>query len=222
MNRTLLVAGLAVVAASSQAAILTQWNFNTSLTVPSIGTGSQFLVGGTTQTSVSGTGSTDAGSPNNALNTSGYPAQGTGNKTAGVGFFTSTVGQGDIIVTWDNRHSGTASRYTRFQYTTNSGASWIDGPLFDTNVTTFVNNRSVDLSAVSAVENNAQFGFRFVSEFAPGGSTYAPTTSTSSYGTGGTMRYDMVTVNASPVPEPASMIALGAGLLALARRRRSK
>ncbi|MFN8852355.1 MAG: PEP-CTERM sorting domain-containing protein [Armatimonadota bacterium] len=33
---------------------------------------------------------------------------------------------------------------------------------------------------------------------------------------------DITLTNVAAVPEPASMIALGAGLLALARRRRSK
>jgi hypothetical protein len=55
--------------------------------------------------------------------------------------------------------------------------------------------RSADLSLVSGVENNAKFGFRVITAYAPGTSAIARADGTSAaYSTAGTVKYDMVTV----------------------------
>ncbi|MEI7685350.1 MAG: PEP-CTERM sorting domain-containing protein, partial [Planctomycetota bacterium] len=78
-----------------------------------------------------------------------------------------------------------------------------------------------------AVENNANFGFRFVAVFDPvNGSNYisANTGAAADYRTTGTTRFDMVQV--ASVPEPSSFILGGAlcgglGLRMLRRRKAS-
>lgn len=223
--------------ATSQAVVITQWNFNSNPADGNTGTGSldastgfgtASTVGGTSSAFASGTsngGSTDpAATDNSGWQTSAYAAQGTGNKTAGVQLLTSTSGYEDITVSFDVRKSNTSSRFLQFQYTTD-GTTWVDfGDLLDGNAgDTWFNNNSFDLSSVSAVENNANFGLRVVAAFDPAGSGYLSSNSASAYATSGTVRYDMFTVSGTQVvPEPATLAALGLGAMALIRRKRNK
>jgi len=131
----------------------------------------------------------------------------------GLQFAVSTVGKKEVKVFWDIAASGSASKYTRFQYTLDVTATppvWVDytpalqdspgvtpaGGLYvlDTADSTLL-QRSADLSLVSGVENNAKFGFRVISSNAPGTSSIARADGTSdAYSTAGTVKYDMVTV----------------------------
>lgn len=221
------------VASAARADIITQWNFNfgndantaTGTTNPAIGAGTASTLGGITTSFSSGDASGGSTDPNvgddSGWQTTGYPAQGVGSGTAGVKFAVSTLGFSNVVVTFDTRHSNTSSRFVSLDYTLD-GSSWTSFQTYEATLggDQWHNLRTADLSGVSGASNNANFAVRMVTVFAPGTGGYLSSNPNSNYASTGTLRYDMVTVSGSAVPEPATMAVLGVGAAALLRRRR--
>jgi hypothetical protein len=214
MKRAFLVFSLTVAATLSVPAdTLTQWNFNsnppdptnnptTGTLEPSVGTGTATLVGGATSTFAGGSTVDPAAVDDSGWNTATYPAQGTGNKTRGVQFRASTLGFESIVVTWEQQNSATSSRYTRFQHSVD-GSNFVDGAVIVASTAGQYGSQSVNLNSIPALNDNPNFAFRILAEFestATGAGTvgYVATTGTSAYATGGTIRYDYVTISGVP------------------------
>src|SRR5215475_13400426 len=171
-----ILAGLA----SAHADIVAQWNFNsippdgsttTGTTTPSVGSGTASLIGGVTGGFSTGSTNDPASSTDDSgWQTTGYPAQETGNKTGGVQFNVSTVGYSNIVVRWDQRVTSTASKYYRLQYSIN-GTTFFD---FSTPIVmqaapgspaSYYEAQTNGLSSIAGANNNPNFAFRIVSEF---------------------------------------------------------
>ena len=197
---------------SSRAAsliVIAQWNFNsnpadadtrTGTTIPSLGSGSAASVGAVTQLFFTGSPSDPAfgGGDNSGWSISSFPPQGTGNKQEGVQFNVSTSGRRNIVITWVQRVSPTASRYSRLQYSTNR-ADFIDfaAPVVLGDADRF-ESQSIKLVEIAGVNDNGDFACRIVTEFegtaiGTANNNYV-TASTSDYSTVGRLRFDMVTV----------------------------
>ncbi|MCC7520144.1 MAG: T9SS type A sorting domain-containing protein [Flavobacteriaceae bacterium] len=197
---------------------LAQWNFNgdaattvpggATAPTPSVGTGTAALIGGVTASFASGVasgGSSDpvtTSPPNYGWGTTTYAASGTENKQRGVQFNVSTVGYAGITFMFDQRLSNSSNNTYVAQYTIN-GTDWVDAQTFTFTPAatgtgdTWYKNRTVDLSSIVALDNNANAAFRVVSAFEPTSGNYLSSTSTSTYATTGTVRFDMVTISAA-------------------------
>ncbi|RZJ65594.1 MAG: T9SS type A sorting domain-containing protein [Flavobacterium sp.] len=216
-----LLATLLISATSFGQITIAQWNFNgeTTETVPGgaispttsillVPEASASLVGGTTATfangnTTAGTTETETTSPPNfGWNSTTYPASGTENKSRGVQFNVNTTNYVGITFRFEQRLSNTAANTYQVQYTTDASATtpvWVDAQQFTFTPAatgtgdTWYNDRTVNLQAVTALNDNPNAAFRVVSEFDPGTGNYLAARSTSTYA-GGTVRYDMVTV----------------------------
>ncbi|MFN7140862.1 MAG: immunoglobulin domain-containing protein, partial [Limisphaerales bacterium] len=176
---------------------------NASGTAGLIG-GDAELIGATTSSFAAGS-STDpahSGGDNSGWNTSGYPPQGTGDKTAGVQFRFSTAGLENIVLSWQQRVSATASRYYQFQYSTN-GSDFVDlGPAIVMTADSVYQGRTVALTGLHGADNNPNFAVRIVSQWestAIGSANNNFVGTSSTYTPGGTLRFDMVTVTGQPI-----------------------
>jgi hypothetical protein len=143
--------------------------------------------------------------PNWALQTTGYPAQGQDSGLAGIVVSVPTTGYQNITVKFDVRWSNTASKFLAVEYTTDGGVNWTRARVLEArrgdrwHGDTGANGGygalvELDLSADSAVNNNAQFAFRVVTIFDPNTGQYTAAQSGSNYSTRGTLRYDLIEI----------------------------
>ncbi len=207
---------------TAQPTVIAQWNFNSAPADANTGTGtlSPSTGGGTATTDGvttlffggSASDPANSGSDNSAWSTASYQSQGTGNKTAGIVLTVSTAGKQNIVVNWDQRVSGSASKYYRLQYSTN-GTSFLDfsSPVAMSAINTF-EAKTNSLVGVPSVDNNTNFAFRIVAEFESSATGNANsnyvTTAGAGYTTGGTVRYDMMTISAETIIPPDAEPAL--------------
>jgi hypothetical protein len=186
------------------------WDFNsvtndaapaTGSDLPAIGVGSISVIGGVTQTYATGNSADLNTTDNSGYQTTGYPASTLNPKTAGIEVSANATGFNGLKVEFFQRLSNTAANTWVLQYTEDITAGspvWVDATTFTftpqssgTGDTWYF--RSVDLSGITTLNNNANVGFRVVSDFDPITGDYLAARSTSTYA-GGTCRFDLFRV----------------------------
>ncbi|HTG44065.1 MAG TPA: hypothetical protein VK633_05990, partial [Verrucomicrobiae bacterium] len=191
--------------------VFAQWNFNsvaadadpsTGILEAAVGSGNANYMGAVSHSfgTVSGGATSDpAPSDNTMLKLSSFAKQSAENKERGIEFRASTRGRRAIILMWDQYNSGSASSWWRVQYTTN-GVDFIDhSAIQNSTPSKWIHQQTVNLSDVSGVDQNANFGLRLVAEFestaaGAGVEGYTAVDATSNYSTAGTLWIDMVTL----------------------------
>lgn len=190
MKSALIVSLLALATATSPAAIIVQWNFNsnppdidtaTGITTPSVGAGTITTIGGVTNPGFNnGAGSSDpAASDNSGFQTETYAAQSTESGQRGIEVDVGTGGFSSPAITglqidFDLRTSNTSSAWWRLDYTTDGGTNWTLGTATKVNNPSasgsngdrWHNGQTVTITDPAALDNT-DFGFRVVSVFSP-------------------------------------------------------
>ena len=211
MRSAILVSIAPALVLFTQAAVITQWDFNSAEFDFMPGTGTFEAAVGDGSASAMGArdsfGSVASGATsdlnegdNTQVRLAGFPTQGTLNKTAGLEFFASTAGYENIRLSWDHYNSGSASRYWRIQYTLD-GIEWQDHEVFiNQEASKWLLDRSVSLAGVEGAKDNPNFGIRLLAEFEEtalgfGAAEYRPVNVEAAYSPNGTFWVDMVRVH---------------------------
>ncbi|MEY3084242.1 MAG: hypothetical protein RL037_422, partial [Bacteroidota bacterium] len=201
--------------------ILALWNYNSITGTPAspvadLGTGSSQVVGSmvvaTAATGMDPLINNGCGTQN-GLNPGAWAftaTPGLTNESSGVQYTASTVGSQNIRFTWDQRWSGTATNTVRLQYTLD-GTTWTNFTMTSANTTfcngsidngRFQNNGagdqyrriSADFSAITGANNNANFGVRILAAHYQTTTEFRQTTNSTLIATGGTWRFDNVSI----------------------------
>lgn len=221
MNKLAALVFLSATTLPAMAAPLAQWDFNsddglvsTGSLVPVTGAGSLALVGGATSFFTSGSTNDPAAFPlDSSWSVGGYPAQGNASGTVGFEGFVSTLGHADVRISFDFKTQPSGNKWFELQASTDGGGSWVGVTAFGVPQADAWFSQTFDVSSLlPSASNNSDFGFRLVAIFKPGTNAYEA--SEAGYNGDFGLQYDQLSVQATAVPEPASIWMLMAGLLA--------
>jgi Secretion system C-terminal sorting domain/Calx-beta domain len=203
---------------------ITQWTYEplqgtNANPTPNTGSGTSSIVGSMTTpgtaTGMSGTGCGAQVSGQTAW-AIGTANPGTTNESSGVRFNVSTTGYNNIIVSWDQRMSNSATNTVRLQYTTD-GTNWNNFTMTSGNTTFCLGSLNdgrfeaanatgdqfrrvtVDLSSITGVNNNSNFGVRLVAAHFQTTGQFRQINNNTLVATGGTWRFDNVTISGSAI-----------------------
>ena len=216
----------AIVSTASFSQTIAFWDFNSATNDANTGTGSVLPlqgsgtlsnIGGVTHTFSAGTLTDPNTTDNSGYNSTTYPSQGLSSKTAGIQIDFSTVGLTNIMFEFEQRMSNTAANTYVLQYTLDRTVTtpvWQDAQTFTfvpgTTTGSVWYQRNFNFSSIIGINNNPNVAFRIVSAFDPTSGTYLAAASTSTYGGGGTCRYDLIKISSIPAVQPYTFAFLRA------------
>ena len=178
------------------ATVITEWNFNDSDLLPDTGTGTIGLIGGLAN---DGFNTGYSVNPGMGWSTTGFPAQGTGNLTAGIQIEFSTEGFQNINLAWVIRHSNTSPNRSVMFYTLDRTASPVVWTQAATNTATAGDTwypSVFDATGIAGFNNNPNLALKIVAGFG-NDTAYVASNPSSSYA-GGKWRWDNIIVSGDP------------------------
>ncbi len=220
MKKRFIICGfLSLVTTTFSQNIIALWNYNTITGAPAapiadVGTGTSSAVGSMVVANAAtgmdpvinnGCGLQNGVNPG-AWSFTANP--GTTNESSGVQYNVSTLGFQNILFTWDQRWSNTATNTVRVKYTLD-GTNWLDFTMTPTNTTfcngtidngRFQNNGvgdqyrriAINFTSITGANNNANFGIRILAAYYQTTTEFRQTGTPTSIATGGTWRFDNV------------------------------
>lgn len=202
---------MTLVGLRADAAILSQWTFETSIPATAGPFAAETGLVASTSFASSNTGGTYSNPAGNGSAES-FSANGW-DPGEYFQFTVNTSTQAGILLSWDQTRSSTGPAAFSLQYSTNGGTSFTQFFAYTVGTTSWsagtastTSSFSADLSSIASLDNNAGVVFRLVN------AESAASTST------GTNRVDNFTV--ATIPEPAGALLGALGLLSILRRRR--
>jgi hypothetical protein len=216
--------------------IITKWDFESSPLIggedtpsPSTGAGTASFVGSMN------TGLRNHGTETGCLQVTGTGAwsaedanPGT-EESSGAQFFVSTAGFQFITVQYDLRMSNSATRTERFQYSTDNGQTWENLDLNASNTIIACNGsfdngridrgntlgaangdswgrRAINLSALTTVNDNTQFGFRILAAHHANTGEFRTANNSATIASAGKWRFDNVTVSGATITSSPQLL----------------
>jgi len=223
---------------STNAAVISTWNFNNGGTAANVGAGSAEAVATSFQAVRGGAAGDGAPKTNRALRVSDFDANATRSGHDGVGFDSSTTGHYDIGIEFWQKVGARASNWAQLEYSVDGGATFTSEGLANDGRYTITaaggfQKFSFDLSGIAGVANNADFQFRLMAIHAEGQNTFKTASGKryTSTGAQGAWNLDRIVVTGTsgedpsnpstsiPAPGAFALVGIAGALLTGSRRR---
>jgi hypothetical protein len=223
---------------STNAAVISTWNFNNGGTAANVGEGSAEAVATSFQAVRGGAAGDGTRSTNRALRVSNFDSVVTRSGHDGVGFVSSTTGYHGVSLEFWQMVGARASKWAQLEYSVDGGATFTSDGLADEGRYAIAaagryQQVSFDLSGIAGVADNAGFQFRLMAihDEVRNSFTTASGKRYSSTGTQGAWNLDRIVVSGTsgeapatndtfiPAPGAVALIGIAGALLVGSRRR---
>lgn len=232
MNKTLIVAGAsALLAASTDAAVVTRWTFNGASLGASSGTGTATAIGGTAASYTAGSAFDTAPGINRSARVADFSTLASQSGRRGMQFIADTTDHGFLAIGFAVAGHGRSSQWGQLQYSTNGGATYVTTGLvgngrFRVNADGSFKRVGFSLAFVDGANDNSDFRFRIVATAHPTAGAFVGANGASMLASA-FWKLDNVVVTGTNInanntanPAPGAVALLGiAGLVGATRRR---
>ena len=208
--RIALAATTFAIVQSTNAAVISTWNFNNGGTAANVGAGSAEAVETSFQAVRGGAAGDGSRTKNRALRVSNFDTVVTRSGHDGVSFESSTAGFSGIGLEFWQMVGARASKWAQLEYSVDGGATFTseglaNGGRYTVTAAGSYQLFSFNLSGIAGVADNADFRFRLMAIHAEGQNSFATTSGKryTSTGSQGAWNLDRIVVTGTAGEEPS-------------------